>query len=125
MPPDICHPGDLHRYVLLHEENDKSWRQWFAYAGVNDFPGVIPGPRLGYCDLALQAAIKGQGIALAYEPLAERDLRSGKRGESSSRNGSAYNSAHNLWLTRIAASMLPSTKSESSVEVVICNSMSG
>lgn len=74
---DICHPDDLHRYVLLHEENDESWRQWFACAGVSDFAGVIPGPRLGYCDLALQAAIKGQGLALAYGPLAEKDLLSG------------------------------------------------
>jgi len=75
--PDICYPADLHRYVLLHEENDESWRQWFACASINDFAGVIPGPRLGYCELALQAAIKGQGVALAYGPLAEGDLQSG------------------------------------------------
>lgn len=76
--PEVDQPSDLLQYVLLHEDSDESWRQWFAHAGLKEFPDTIPGPRLGYCGIALQAARQGQGISLAYAPLAQDLLDTGE-----------------------------------------------
>lgn len=76
--PEIVRPSDLLHYILLHEDSDESWRQWFAHAGLKEFPDPVPGPRLGDCNLALQATLQGQGISLAYSPLVQDLLDSGK-----------------------------------------------
>ncbi|MCP5082685.1 MAG: transcriptional regulator GcvA [Alphaproteobacteria bacterium] len=59
-------PADLVRFPLLlrHDEVLNSpWDTWLAAAGVPDLP-VDQGPRFPNSNMALQAAIAGQGVAL-------------------------------------------------------------
>lgn len=76
-------PGDLAAQMLLHERPNRrsaatvSWDQWFERAGVE------PGPvsrEMGFGDgtMMLQAAIEGQGVALAQELLVAYDLAAGR-----------------------------------------------
>ncbi|MDR3389470.1 MAG: transcriptional regulator GcvA [Rudaea sp.] len=68
-------PADLARLPLLRIRN-QPWAAWFAAAGLN-----LPEPRSGSIfndsELALQAAIQGQGVVLARGSLAAAKLRSG------------------------------------------------
>src|SRR6266567_1101797 len=70
-------PSDLGRFTLLHVSERQGWRQWLDFAGVN---GVDPsrGPVLNQASMAIDAAVNGQGIALARTALASCDLISGR-----------------------------------------------
>lgn len=72
----LKHPGDLKNCVLLHDEVGDSWGRWFECAGV-DAGDTSRGPRFAHCDLVLQAAARGQGVALAYGVLVTDDLAAG------------------------------------------------
>ena len=63
----------LNDEVLLRDETDDCWEEWLrdAAAPPVDF---ISGPAFAYCDLAISAAERGQGVALSYRALIERDL---------------------------------------------------
>lgn len=70
-------PEDLIAQPLLHEESRDQWRNWFAAAGVNDVPNLF-GPRLWHADVTIEAAIQGQGIAIANQLLVSDDLAAGR-----------------------------------------------
>lgn len=73
-PADL---SDIPRLGLLHEESREQWRRWFAAVGVAR-PGSLDGPRLWYASSALDAAITGQGVALATRLQAADDLAAGR-----------------------------------------------
>lgn len=67
----------LARAELLHEESRDQWRRWFERAG--HAPRVdLAGPRLWYASSALDAAVAGQGVALATRLQAADDLAAGR-----------------------------------------------
>lgn len=70
-------PADLRNFTLIHDMSFGNWSQWLAAAGVPDID-----PRKGILledmNVALQAAIEGQGVALASLPLVHADLRAGR-----------------------------------------------
>jgi LysR family glycine cleavage system transcriptional activator len=68
---------DLLRAPLLHEESDAHWRSYFSACGVA-CAEALPGPRLWYAHLALEAARHGQGVALANPFLLGDDLSTGR-----------------------------------------------
>lgn len=70
-------PHDLAGYTLLRDEEADCWAEWLAGAGAT---GVDPsrGPVFAHCELALTAAERGQGVALAYEALVIDDLAEGR-----------------------------------------------
>lgn len=79
---DIRTPSDLLRCTLLHEEAyfaipaEINWPRWFAAQGI-----VYEGstrPSFSHTYLAIEAALNGQGIALAPEAFVSQDLRSGR-----------------------------------------------
>jgi DNA-binding transcriptional LysR family regulator len=71
-------PEDLTQLVLLHDEDDGGlWRRWFATAGIVD-ADVSRGLHILESGLAIDAAIAGQGIALADEFLIADDLAQGR-----------------------------------------------
>jgi LysR family glycine cleavage system transcriptional activator len=71
-------PGDISAFVLLHDEEDgSSWRRWLDHAGVEGVD-VRHGPRFLESDLAIDAAIAGQGIALADDFLVTHDIVAGR-----------------------------------------------
>jgi LysR family glycine cleavage system transcriptional activator len=70
----LARPADLRRHVLLHDESHEPWRTWLEAAGVR---GVDAERGIVFSDSAqiVQAAVAGQGVALARRRLAEADLR--------------------------------------------------
>jgi LysR family glycine cleavage system transcriptional activator len=74
--PELQNPADLHRYTLLHEDDRSCWNRWFNAAGA---PAISQdrGPLLTDTVLAIQAASRGHGVALANILLAEEDLQAG------------------------------------------------
>jgi LysR family glycine cleavage system transcriptional activator len=68
-------PADLSRYTLLRSEGE-SWQSWFEAAGL-DWPEPTRGPMFNDSSHTMQAAIDGQGIALARSSLLGNDVRNG------------------------------------------------
>jgi LysR family glycine cleavage system transcriptional activator len=82
-PEPLAQPGDLRRHTLIHLEWDSedvtapNWRMWLLAAGIHDID-FTRGPVFSMTSLALQAAIEGQGVALASSFLVADDLAAGR-----------------------------------------------
>jgi LysR family glycine cleavage system transcriptional activator len=70
-------PADLLKYPLLHLDNREDWKQWLRAVGVDD-SAVTHGPVLNRVSMVIDAAINGQGVALARTTLAAWDLIQGR-----------------------------------------------
>jgi len=68
-------PADLARYPLLRS-NDEFWQPWFAAAGLS-WPEPDRGPIFNDSAHLMQAAVEGQGVALARTSLLGNDIRNG------------------------------------------------
>jgi LysR family glycine cleavage system transcriptional activator len=68
-------PADLSRYTLLRSEGE-FWKPWFEAAGL-DWPEPSRGPTFSDSSHTMQAAIEGQGIALARSSLIGSDVHNG------------------------------------------------
>jgi LysR family glycine cleavage system transcriptional activator len=75
--PDIKRPADLLAVTLLHDKVLDGWSQWFESCGIVP-PATQRGPRFAHCELVLQAAETGQGVALPYTALIQPELESGR-----------------------------------------------
>ena len=75
--PMIKRPVDLLAVTLLHDKVLDGWSQWFESCGVVP-PATRRGPRLAHCELVLQAAEAGQGVALPYTALIQSELENGR-----------------------------------------------
>jgi len=74
--PDMLTPAGLVRAPLIHEDNQEYWRAWLTACDV-DTPDLLRGPRLWHSHVALAAARRGQGVAIANALIASEDLQSG------------------------------------------------
>ena len=75
-PRPLRAPADLRHHVLLREAH-ADWPAWLAEAGLTDIdPGR--GPSFNQVSLAIDAAIEGQGVAMARSALAAADLLAGR-----------------------------------------------
>ncbi len=72
----IAKAADLLKFPLLRLEDAKNWTRLFEAAGVKVTVG--PGPVLNRASMLIDAAIDGQGIALARTALAAWDLINGR-----------------------------------------------
>ena len=73
-------PSDLRRFPLLHVDDRQSWNQWsqwLDFAGIRDID-LAHGPVLSQASMAIDAAVDGQGVALARTALAAWDLIGGR-----------------------------------------------
>src|SRR5262249_28800383 len=71
-------PGDVLKWPLLRlDDQHAAWNRWFALAGMAA-PERWPGPILDRASMLIDAAIVGQGIALARTTLASWDLIRGR-----------------------------------------------
>lgn len=74
-------PQDLKHHILLHDNTDykgrPEWKDWLKTAGVSDVR-VDRGLRFNHINLAMDAAIDGQGVMLGAEALARYDIAAGK-----------------------------------------------
>jgi len=69
-------PSDLLKFTLLRLGDWKTWTRWFEAAGLTD--PVAHGPVVNRASMLIDAAVDGQGIALARTTLAARDIISGR-----------------------------------------------
>ena len=72
----ITTASDLLNFSLLRLNDWKTWTRWFAAAGVTD--PVAHGPILNSASMLIDAAVDGQGIALARTALAAWDIINGR-----------------------------------------------
>ena len=80
----IRKPNDLRFHTLLHEEwvmpleqAWPSWKMWLKAVGA-DQVDPDPGTRFTSSNMAIEAAIAGQGVALSNSALVSRDIERGK-----------------------------------------------
>jgi len=72
----IKQAADLLKFPLLRLEGWSTWAEWFEAARVSTPP--VRGPVLNQASMLIDAAIDGQGIALARTTLAAWDLLNGR-----------------------------------------------
>jgi LysR family transcriptional regulator, glycine cleavage system transcriptional activator len=81
--PPLRTPDDLRHHALIHDqaiERDPlvpTWPMWLKAAGVKDVPPTA-GLSFNNMSLALDAAIAGHGVVLAYSSIAAADLAAGR-----------------------------------------------
>lgn len=78
--PTIQTPEDLANHTLLHvewKEAEGSWRTWLLAAGAKDID-PFKGPRFTKEEMAVRAALDGEGIALIGDRMAADHLASGR-----------------------------------------------
>ena len=73
-PEQAC---DLLKFPLIHLDSRADWANWLRGAGVDD-SAVIHGPVFNRASMVIDAAINGQGVALARTTLAAWDLINGR-----------------------------------------------
>lgn len=80
--PAVRTPADLLRHPLLHDEAEMripeeiNWQRWLRHFGVTYRGGTRPS--FSHTYLTLEAAINGQGVALAAECYIEEDIARGR-----------------------------------------------
>ncbi len=81
--PPLRTPEDLLHHALIHDQAaDRdplapTWAMWLKAAGVRGAP-MAPGLTFSVGYMALDAAIAGHGVALAYSTIAAADLAAGR-----------------------------------------------
>lgn len=73
----LAKPADLLKFPLLHVDSRKDWAKWLEAAGV-DGGELSHGPVLNRESMVIDAAIDGQGVALARTTLVASDLINGR-----------------------------------------------
>lgn len=73
----LTRPADVLKFPLIHVDDRKDWARWLEAVGV-DGAELSHGPVLNRASMVIDAAIDGQGIALARTTLAASDLISGR-----------------------------------------------
>src|SRR5882672_10729285 len=73
----LTKPSDLLKTPLLHLDDSKAWSAWFDAAGVAE-PETSHGLVLNRASMLIDAAVDGQGVALARTTLAAWDLINGR-----------------------------------------------
>ena len=70
-------PADLVHHTLLHLDHRQDWSKWLDAAGVTG-ADLSRGPVLNQASMCIDAAVDGQGVALARTGLAAWDLIAGR-----------------------------------------------
>ncbi len=70
-------PDDLRHYTLLHDLSSRGWTAWLDMVGATKVK-ADKGPFFNMTSMALDAAVTGQGVALARRALATQDLLAGR-----------------------------------------------
>ena len=66
-------PAQVLKFALLHMDDRSTWARWLTLAGVKA-PKTLKGLVMNRASLLIDAAVDGQGVALARSVLAARDL---------------------------------------------------
>lgn len=76
-PNALKKPADLAKHTLLHDEMRTEWPHWLEAVGIKGIDATR-GPSFSLWELAFQAAISGQGVALGRGTLVSGYLQSGQ-----------------------------------------------
>lgn len=76
-PVPLKEPADLAHHTLLHDELRQEWELWLRAAGIEGID-ISRGPSFSLWELAFQAAIAGQGVALGRSTLVGEYLKTGR-----------------------------------------------
>ncbi|WP_286232784.1 transcriptional regulator GcvA [Thalassotalea sediminis] len=76
-PKPLKSTQDLTNHTLLHDTSRRDWKRWFKDAGIKA-TNVNHGPIFSHSAMVVQAAVHGQGIALAQRILAQPELDAGR-----------------------------------------------
>ncbi|GLX79970.1 transcriptional regulator GcvA [Thalassotalea insulae] len=68
---------DFTQHTLLHDTSRRDWKRWFRDAGIKA-TNVNHGPIFSHSAMVVQAAVYGQGIALAQSILAKPEIDVGR-----------------------------------------------
>lgn len=68
---------DLVNHTLLHDTSRRDWKRWFKQVNVKA-TNVNHGPIFSHSSMVVQAALHGQGVALAHSFLAKPDIDAGR-----------------------------------------------
>lgn len=69
--------ADLARYPVVHQQTRTDWRAWMAQAEASSVP-FLRETVMADANMAIQAAIDGQGVALGVFPLVQGDIDAGR-----------------------------------------------
>ncbi len=75
--PPLDTPDDLRHHTLLRDLSSNDWPAWLTAAGAKGVDGA-KGPYFNFTSMALDAAVAGQGVALARRALATHDVLAGR-----------------------------------------------
>ena len=78
-PHPLRQPADLAHHTLLHMDHRQDWSKWLDAAGVTNVD-LSRGPVFNQASIGIDAAVDGQGVALARTGLAAHDLITGRLG---------------------------------------------
>ena len=70
-------PADITKFPLIHLDDKTDWTRWLRAAGIGQIEATH-GPVLNRASMVIDAAINGQGIALARTTLAAWDIINGR-----------------------------------------------
>ncbi len=76
-PHPLRQPSDLAHHTLLHMDHRQDWSKWLNAADVMD-ADLSRGPVFNQASMCIDAAVDGQGVALARTGLAAHDLIAGR-----------------------------------------------
>ena len=76
-PHPLRQPADLAHHTLLHMDHRQDWSKWLDAAGVTNVD-LSRGPVFNQASIGIDAAVDGQGVALARTGLAAHDLITGR-----------------------------------------------
>lgn len=68
---------DLVNHTLLHDTSRRDWKRWFKQISIKA-TNVNHGPIFSHSAMVVQAALHGQGVALAHRFLAKPDIDAGR-----------------------------------------------
>jgi LysR family glycine cleavage system transcriptional activator len=70
-------PADLRHHTLIHDDFMTTWAMWLAMAGIEGIDATR-GPIFSSSNLAVQAAVQGEGVVLGRTALIADDLAAGR-----------------------------------------------
>ena len=73
----LRNPEDVLQFPLLHLDDHRYWSRWLEAAGASG-EGLLHGPVFNHASMLIDAAVDGQGVALARTALAAADLINGR-----------------------------------------------